>query len=661
MIIKSIALKDFRQYKNRQEIKFSTDIERNVTVVLGLNTSGKTTLIEAFKWCLYGTTTYNIKDLINVETLKEMDIRSEKQVYVEINLIHDNTEYIIKRMQDFKKTINKEIVVKKSNLHVSYKLESGELKYIELDDTQNSINKILPAELSDYFFFDGERIGDIGTRSDIKNAVEGLMGLDVITEAKNMLNPSRKASITTEFEAELDIGSDKSSKKLQEDLLESEEKLIEYKKDIKNVEKERKIFQDANKELSNRIAANKSVKEREDRRVKLEKELKNKKTKLEKKRNEIRNYFSEYSLDFFTIPLVDKAMNILNSTEEKIEGIEGMTAKAIDDILSREACICGNDLKNNDAAVKMILKEKKLLPPYHIGTIINQTKISLNHIESRGHDVKNTLFSEFKIYENWKSDMDETEKKLDNVIESLKNDINVGELELERVRNEKKLDELEIKRDRILQNLGSLETKIQTLRKRKESLVIASKRNEEIKKCIKYSKALYNIFYESYREKEKIVKKSLEDNVNEIFEKIYHGKRFIRIDDDYRVSLDVKVSDEMMETDLSKGLEAVKNFSFVAGLVKIAKEKVKDADDISTEEPYPLVMDAPFSNVDEIHIENISKVLPAVSEQVIWILMEKDWNHAKKSLGDKIGYIYNIEKVNNSETHSIVEEGESYF
>lgn len=53
MIIKSIALNNFRQYKGAQApILFSTDKEKNVTVILGVNTSGKTTLIQAFEWCL---------------------------------------------------------------------------------------------------------------------------------------------------------------------------------------------------------------------------------------------------------------------------------------------------------------------------------------------------------------------------------------------------------------------------------------------------------------------------------------------------------------------------------------------------------------------------------------------------------------------------------
>ena len=41
MIIKSITLQNFRQYKERKQIVFSTDPTRNVTVFLGNVSRGK--------------------------------------------------------------------------------------------------------------------------------------------------------------------------------------------------------------------------------------------------------------------------------------------------------------------------------------------------------------------------------------------------------------------------------------------------------------------------------------------------------------------------------------------------------------------------------------------------------------------------------------------
>lgn len=40
------------RYKGENTIEFSCDPEKNVTVVLGENTAGKTTIAQAFRWAL---------------------------------------------------------------------------------------------------------------------------------------------------------------------------------------------------------------------------------------------------------------------------------------------------------------------------------------------------------------------------------------------------------------------------------------------------------------------------------------------------------------------------------------------------------------------------------------------------------------------------------
>lgn len=652
MIIKSIILKDFRQYKGKQEIKFSTGKEKNVTVILGLNTSGKTTIIEAFKWCLYKETNYLQKDLINKETIAELGAPQDVETYVEITLIHSNIEYIIRRTQNYFKSLGGKSTAKKDKLSLSYKDEKGKSEQVRENESGDIINTILPSELSDYFFFDGERIGDIGNRSDIKNAVQGLMGLDVITEAKNRLDPNKANTVTSRFESRLDIGSDKSSEKLTKDIADEQDKLEKYRNNMLDVEKELKDYKRVLRQTEEKISANKDVRDKQIERTKIEKGLKKDKSRLAELNKRIRKEFSSKAINFFSIPLIDKAAHTLDNTEEEVEGIKGMNASSIDHIINRGTCICGNDLKHNEEARGNILYEKKLLPPYHIGTMVSETKKSYEYIEDRGYKFEEDIMMDISKHQGLKDEIEDSEKDLENINKELIDDDKVGELDFERSKYKDKIKDLNNKRDTIIRSIGSADNKIDTLKKRKESLAITSDRNKEVYKCIAYSKALYNYFKDNYKKREKIVKDSLQKNVNEIFDEIYHGKRYVKIDDNYKVTLDTMVNEGRTKTDMSKGLEAVKNFSFVAGLVKIAKEKVKGEDDMDIEEPYPLVMDAPFSNIDEIHIANISKVLPKVSEQVIWILMEKDWNYAKDSLSDRIGYLYEIEKVNNSETYS---------
>ena len=63
MLIKSIRLQNFRQFRDCS-IRFATGEDgRNVTICLGDNGSGKTTFEQAFFWVLYGETSFADKIL----------------------------------------------------------------------------------------------------------------------------------------------------------------------------------------------------------------------------------------------------------------------------------------------------------------------------------------------------------------------------------------------------------------------------------------------------------------------------------------------------------------------------------------------------------------------------------------------------------------------
>ena len=223
-----------------------------------------------------------------------------------------------------------------------------------------------------------------------------------------------------------------------------------------------------------------------------------------------------------------------------------------------------------------------------------------------------------------------------------------------------------------LQQKGTLEEQIRSLQntisdcnRQINGLAAQCKHNDLIRREIEYATAIYEWFKESYDRQEIKVKQDLLESVNKIFQKMYHGSRQITIDDNYHIQLITSVGDEKISTDESKGLEAVKNFSFIAGLVELARKKARKVEDkpfseepdIFTTEPYPIVMDAPFSNVDEIHINNIASILPEIAEQVILIVMKKDWTYAEKTMGNRVGASYYIEKVDNSDTYSTIRRG----
>ena len=85
----------------------------------------------------------------------------------------------------------------------------------------------------------------------------------------------------------------------------------------------------------------------------------------------------------------------------------------------------------------------------------------------------------------------------------------------------------------------------------------------------------------------------------------------------------------------------------------MAKDRILDDDEIQLGQVYPLVMDAPFSNVDEIHINNICKILPKTANQVIMAVMLKDWEYAAVNLDKYVGKSYMITKDKDADDKEI--------
>ena len=174
MLIKSLRMENFRQFKGSNKIDFSMEPGKNVTIILGDNTFGKTTLLQAFNWCFYGIAMFdqNPDNLLNLEVASEMLNGDTRIVEVEVTVIHDGAEYIITRTQRYTMNNGKVRSEASPQTKVSYKQSDGQTESVKAVQVKNVINNILPQDLSTYFFFDTERVNSISTRHDVAEAVK---------------------------------------------------------------------------------------------------------------------------------------------------------------------------------------------------------------------------------------------------------------------------------------------------------------------------------------------------------------------------------------------------------------------------------------------------------------------------------------------------------
>lgn len=656
MIIKQIKLTNFRQFMGEHVIEFSTDKEKNVSVILGSNTCGKTTIVGAFIWGLYGVN--NLKEpkmLLNIVLAQKLTFGSQ-DVSVEITLNHDNKDYIILRTQRFSKSATGDSVRGNApELKVSYVVESGETIPVNPAECQNVIESILPQALSDYFFFDGERIKSINTKANVKDAVRGLMGLDVYSAGMDHLNPNSGSSVIGKFKKEIDTGKDQEATRRKYQIEEFKANLDGYEKKTPQILDELQHWQTKKDEYDRIIRENEDVKAAQTKRAQLEREVADYEEEIKNSETRFINDINYNASKFFAIPLIKRGFEVLKSAKDEGEGIPNMHASSIEYILKRGKCICGCDLTKNQGAVECIQHEQSLLPPQHIGTEVRMFRKDMENALSTSAMYVDNIKSDYRTWLNSQQKLEYCKKDLKIISDKIIGFEDVEKYERKRQEAVQQLARFEQAKAGNHDAIVRLKALIEANEKEIDKLIVANEKNKKIQRYCDYAQAIYDWFKDFYDRQEKEVKDDLLASINENFSKMYHGSREITMNNDYKIT--PVLAGDKSELAKSEGLETVTNFSFIMGLVELARKKAMKIEDEELAnqpitEPYPIVMDAPFSNTDIKHIENITARLPEVAEQVIIFVMDKDWNYAKKELEKHLGSKYIIEKVDNQDNHS---------
>ena len=392
MIIKNITLKNFRQFKGEKPLEFSIDKKQNVNLILGDNGTGKTTFSQAFTWCLYGKTKFNDPFLLNKEIADNLKKNEEAEVSVKLEINHNNIDYLIIRTAKHNKK-NDSLTKGLIDLSVSIK-NNGNLT--PLQNPKETINKILPQELSQFFFFDGERIGKLsvelteGKTTEFYDSVKTLLGLDAFTEALKHIKQTDTTSVWRKLNKKL-VGVDNRelgeiSKKIQF----LNKSIEETKNSLKVNGNETEEYEKEKERLTKILEKSADGKEFVERRKLLEKDNKNIELEKENIFNSIMKIIDRDSMSFFARPLISKIIQRINKEKDIDFGVPDIHCNTIDYLIKRGKCICGAELIQGSSNFKELIKLKEYLPPQSISFSIKDfINKSQNILDSEEHFYKN--------------------------------------------------------------------------------------------------------------------------------------------------------------------------------------------------------------------------------------------------------------------------------
>lgn len=636
MILKSLYLKNFRTYKGPEEISFANG-EKNITIIQGNNEVGKTTIMNAITWCLYGVEYYREEGnepIYNKNSSYELEIGEEDSVVVKLKMIDSKEKEIL---------FSRSLVFYKNDSGDCYPSDRESTIYVDgvpVTEPNSFLSKHLPKDIREYFLFDGEQLesyfGEDRNQGKIKKSVYKLSQLDLLENIRNHLGYRINEYADELKKLNPSLGRYlKKSEKLKGNINEAKKELDEIEKNIKswnskveeNDEKIKKFGDDPSKLIN--------------RKKKLNKDLEIKDKRIVKKEEEYINFLTHNFPKILSINSIFDVKEITNDLEEKGFIPARFKKEFLKYLLDTRECICGEDLfENEDAFLRIQKLYDETSETTNIADTVNLLLGSINSIISNFPiDFSDRLIDFKKTIHNLNDERTRISKEILDIENLLSDD---DEDRIKNLNNSNLEYNTLIKKN--IERKGKLKNMLENWKKelsdiQKEIIKEQEKANtkSDLEESINFCEVTRDEIDKIYEELKEDMHNKLQKLTSEEFEKM-HWKEFyngVSIDEDYNVTIH-KQEGNIVPHDLSKGGQLVLALSFMTALNSLSGFEL------------PIIIDTPLGRLDEPIKENIGSYLPIYTrnKQVTLLVTSSEYSDGfKKGIGKYIGKEYKLKYI----------------
>lgn len=655
MLIRSITVENFLPFQGKQRVDFSTDPDKNVTLIMGNNGAGKTSLAQAFEWCLYGRAPKDSDRVINAYVRDHIAPGYERYASVEIELEKDGTVYTISRRQRYSRKASG--ILDKPGQHefVIFYKENGETKQVSSGDQKNTINRLLSNQLSHYFFFDGEHVKNMraeiehGKSSDFADAVKTILGLQPIASALGHLKSTGpKLSVERWFRKQFDLAGDQDLEAKSRRIETLEKTIARNQEDLENAQADEEAAKENVAKWQQLLRENAESEQAQKDVEKAARQQQAARSAFAARRDDLFRLFRKDHYRFLMERCIRDARAELADEDKISKGIPSVDDKTIKFILDRHECICGTKFETGDEIAQHLYALLEYVPPKDLGTYISEfdkeCRVRTEGTSSFFADLGNA-YANFSNAAKAIETADAAHNAAKAFLESLNNvDVSILRKNLNTAEHDR--SRAAGRADAARRTIVSSKSQIEQLNADIRAYSVKNEKNQEIKRCLQYVEFIYNYLSDFYRNKEAATRSQLGETVNKFFSEMYDGELHLELDENYGVTVtvdDIDTKDDVWKTSSGQTLAII--LAFILGILDIAKESDADPDSLLKGDTYPLVMDAPLSDFDKTRIGTICNLLPAVAKQVIIIIKDTDGNLAEEHMKDRIGRRYTIERM----------------
>ena len=633
MLIHSIEIFNFRQFYGRQQINFSIDPKKNITLIHAENGVGKTALLNTILWCLYEKITSNFEGAMQNDLSFE---EGKKSFHVYLTFQEDNRTYVAQRALD---PISQKIVFKVFEIS-----QSG--NHTPISNADVFINSVVPKDMSDYFFFKGEGDDTISVNSGekIREAIRDILGLTiaerVLEDLGKVRTDYRKEFKKSDSSKELGEIHEKIAK-LDVELAEIKGNLQEEQENrgslVEELQKVRNILKNSDNELVKEKQKSRESKERFlDDLINIRKEINRRKVGL----------ISRYAISAFSHSAASKGIDFIDQKKEKKHSHKISSPHSeglVNDIVTSGTCICGRDIEPGTEYFGNI---KKLLETAGDPKQENRIRRARSQLTVVNKDLRSAE-SDFKTVMDELSKNEKSIRTIEGELGSLS--IQIKGLNDEDMSSyEDRLTKLGEQLQSTNQNIGRYKDKIETAESRKSSYLTderkhqsSSSRVKSLRRTIAFIDTVYEQLSSEIEDFEESSKRVLAEKINTFLEKYARKSFHAKINQNYEIIL-FDQNDRIVTK--SDGEKLLLGLTFISSLISFAKERKNASGDILTPGAVaPFVVDAPFGDLDKEYKKSVATELPKSVNQMVLLLSSSHWEgEVEDAIRERVGKEYNL-------------------
>ena len=634
MYLEKIVLYNYRPYYGEQTINLGYNEETNVNIISANNAIGKSSLLNAITWAFYGKELHDEGDKANPIYNKiaakdcEKGLTFDTGVALKLfNIDEDGNKipFKVERYQTYFKDDKEKIHPDIQDLYV-----------LDLDgkwsNDQVKIDAVISKSMHKYFFFNGEQLDDYFDKKDIKKTIERISQIDLISTVNDHLiyvNNKYNNDIG-KLDDDLKPINDKLNKALQE-----ENELKNKEKNLKNdIEKLNDIIDTCNKTLNDLKEAKKLSEERNG--------LLSENSEINGRLIENEDKYATKVVELYSIvnlfdPLYELVKMDNLSESDGYEPTDLTLSKKMKEvyeyILEEDICICGVDFSENPEhreeiqeklnKLNELIEEKGIVEDDLLSDVIEDAEDLLYDIKSK-YEYINTLRE--SISADRKREKKNNERLLEisnSLTDSDDDDIKDTENLLQTTTES--LNKKNNKLNKVLKDEGAAEKKANYLAKKRDEILENIDEANALKVELKFCERAVEVINDLNENLKKDILKKISSLINsQVSSKDFSDKGLgkVRIDDNFKVYLKDSLGDDIKPDDLSGGQRRSLALAFIIALNNIGGFDL------------PLFIDAPFSTLDDEHIQKFVDNLPKFTKnkQLIFLFIEDYYNKGVKDM-----------------------------